>query len=89
MFASGYQICLNESNLLLQAYQEKVPLPWVKYVIDVLKNLPTIQWEKYFMSAEIQRVVPTCTGLPWQIGLVHIAHTKIAGDGKAICFIHY
>lgn len=73
----------------MQAYQEKAPLPWVKYVTDVLKNLPTIQWEKYFMSAEIQRVVPTCTGLPWQIGLVHIAHTKIAGDGKAICFIHY
>ncbi|XP_026555866.1 vitellogenin-1-like [Pseudonaja textilis] len=65
---------------MLQAYQKNVPLPWVKYAIDVLKNLPTIQWEKYFMSAEIQRVVPTCTGLPWQIGLVHIAHTKIAGD---------
>ncbi|XP_026534230.1 vitellogenin-like [Notechis scutatus] len=65
---------------MLQAYQTNVPLPWVKYTIDVLKNLPTIQWEKYFMSAEIQRVVPTCTGLPWQIGLVHIAHTKIAGD---------
>ncbi|XP_063155932.1 vitellogenin-1-like [Candoia aspera] len=65
---------------LIKAYHGKVAFPGAKYFIDVLKNRQNIRWEKYFMSAEVQRSVPTCTGLPWQIGLVHVAHTKVTGN---------
>ncbi|KAK9404119.1 vitellogenin-1-like [Crotalus adamanteus] len=73
-------IKMDRIRQILQANREKGHLLWMKYLIDVLKNLPNIHWQKYFMSAEIQRIVPTCTGLPWQIGLVHIAHTEVAGN---------
>ncbi|KAL7984967.1 hypothetical protein Chor_003537 [Crotalus horridus] len=52
-------IKMDRIRQILQANREKGHLLWIKYLIDVLKNLPNIHWQKYFMSAEIQRIVPT------------------------------
>ncbi|KAM3840694.1 vitellogenin-1-like [Vipera latastei] len=70
----------DSQQLQKTVFHEKGHLPWIKYLTDVLKNLPNIYWQKYIKSAEIQRIVPTCAGVPWQIGLVHIAHTEVDGN---------
>ncbi|KAG8132574.1 hypothetical protein E2320_010419, partial [Naja naja] len=67
---------LSDLEVYVKIFGQEIGTAYIKG--DSIQQM--LQWEKYFMSAEIQRVVPTCTGLPWQIGLVHIAHTKIAGD---------
>ncbi|XP_042319802.1 vitellogenin-1-like isoform X2 [Sceloporus undulatus] len=67
---------------MFQAYQGRAKSPLLKEVVDILKNHNTLQWDKNVMTAEIHRVVPTCTGLPWQISLVHISNTKLVGNAQ-------
>ncbi|KAH0618476.1 hypothetical protein JD844_017725 [Phrynosoma platyrhinos] len=67
---------------ILQAYQRGTKSPLLKEVVDILKNQNTLQWDKNCMTAEIHRVVPTCTGLPLQISLVHISNTKLVGNAQ-------
>ncbi|XP_067323910.1 vitellogenin-1-like isoform X2 [Anolis sagrei] len=65
---------------ILQGYQGRTPFPLAQEFVDTLKNHNTLEWDKNLMSAEIHRAVPTCTGLPWQISLVHVCNTKLVGN---------
>ncbi|XP_009082603.1 PREDICTED: vitellogenin-1-like [Acanthisitta chloris] len=62
-------------------YDDKIPS--LRRIISSLQSGVGRQWTKAFLSSEIRRIVPTCTGFPTETSFYYSSITKVAGNVQA------
>ncbi|XP_010153807.1 PREDICTED: LOW QUALITY PROTEIN: vitellogenin-1-like [Eurypyga helias] len=77
---------LDKNNIqkALQAwYGSDDKIPSIRRIISSLQSGVGRQWTKAFLSSEIRRIVPTCTGFPMETSFYYSSVTKVAGNVQA------
>ncbi|NXQ33939.1 VIT1 protein, partial [Alaudala cheleensis] len=94
-FASGYLKMFGQElffggldkngiqNALQAWYGSDEKIPSLRRIISSLQSGIGRQWTKALLSAEIRRIVPTCTGFPTETSFYYSSVTKVAGNVQA------
>ncbi|NWS98081.1 VIT1 protein, partial [Mionectes macconnelli] len=94
-FASGYLKMFGQElffggldkkaiqNALQAWYGSDEKTPSLRRIMSSLQSGVGRQWTKALLSAEIRRIVPTCTGLPTETSFYYSSVTKAAGNVQA------
>ncbi|NXX36880.1 VIT1 protein, partial [Nicator chloris] len=70
-------------NALQAMYGSDEKIPSLRRIISSLQSGVGRQWTKALPSAEIRRIVPTCTGFPAEASFYYSSVTKVAGNVQA------